>query len=304
MALEQARTAQTAPTEQMERRATDGGRHAGGPRGGAWEPPTWALAALGAAYVLAVAGLVFLPGATLIERLRALDGGICAQLPSHSFFPGGQQLPLCSRNTGIYTGFALGFLTLLGAGRIRVSRLPSRWVALGLLALVGVMGVDGFNSLFLDLGLPHLYQPQNPLRLVTGLGAGVAMVAFIVPVTNSLLWRQDDARSSFRSFGQLAMLLPPLLLAFLAISSQTAWLLYPVAILSSLGLLMALTLVNMVSLVSFTPLMGRFARWRQIFPVFTLCVALAVVELMALFQVKMAVLHALAAQLAPSTPLR
>lgn len=292
MAVEQARQAPVAP------QAASGGR-----RGGAWEPPTWALAALGVAYVLAVAGLVFLPGATFIERLRALDGGICAQLPTHSFFPGGQQLPLCSRNTGIYTGFALGFLTLLGTGRIRASRLPGLWVALGLLGLVGLMAVDGFNSLFLDLGLPHLYQPQNLLRLLTGLGAGVAMVAFIVPVTNGLLWRADDARPSFRSFGQLAMVLPPLLLAFLAVGSQTGWLLYPVAILSTLGLVMALTLVNLVFLVSFTPLMSRFTRWRQVFPVFTICVTLAVIELLALFQVKMVALHALAAQLPPVAPL-
>jgi uncharacterized membrane protein len=293
MALEQARPAPVAA------QPPDGER-----RDGAWEPPTWALIALGVAYVLAVAGLVFLPGATLIERLRALDGGICAQLPTHSFWPGGQQLPLCSRNTGIYTGFALGFLTLLGTGRIRASRLPRLWVALALLGLVGMMGVDGFNSLFLDLRLPHLYEPRNPLRLLTGLGAGVAMVAFVVPVTNSLLWRVDDARPSFRSFGQLAMVLPLLLLAFLAIPSPTAWLLYPVAILSTLGLVMALTLVNLVFLLSFTPLMGRFTRWRQVFPVFSIGVALAVIELLALFQVKMAALHVLATQLAPSTPLR
>lgn len=293
MALEQARQAPAAARVAS-----------GGPRGGAWEPPTWALLALGAAYVLAIAGLVFLPGATLIERLRALDGGICAQLPAHSFFPGGQQLPLCSRNTGIYTGFALGFLTLLGTGRIRASRLPGRWVALALIALVGLMAVDGFNSLFLDLGLPHLYQPQNPLRLLTGLGAGVAMVSFIAPATNSLLWRVDDARPSFRSFGQLAVVAPLLPLAFLAVSSQTGWLLYPIAILSTLGLVMALTLVNLVFLVSLTPLMGRFTRWRQVLPVFSIGVALAVIELLALFQIKMVALHALASQLAPVAPLR
>jgi uncharacterized membrane protein len=292
MALEQAPAS-------VATRASGGGWR----RGGAWEPPVWALAALGAAYVIAVAALIFAPGGTFIERLRALDGGICAQLPSHSFFPGGQQLPLCSRNTGIYTGFALGFLTLLGTGRIRASRLPGKWVALTLLALVGVMGVDGFNSLFLDLGLPHLYQPENLLRLLTGLGAGVAMVAFITPVTNSLFWRVDDERPSFRSFRQLAVVLPLLLLAFLAIGSQTAWLLYPVAILSTLGLVMALTLVNLVFLLSFTPLMGRFSRWGQVFPVFSLGVTLAVIELLLLFQLKMAALAALAAQFAPTAPL-
>lgn len=268
-----------------------------------WEPPTWALLALAAAYVVALAALIFVPGASMLDRLRALDGGICAQIPSHSFYPAGQQLPLCARNTGVYLGFALGFLTLLGTGRLRVSRLPRLPVALFLLGLVGFMGVDGFNSLFLDLGLPHLYQPQNLLRLISGLGTGVAMVAFITPVSNGLLWRHEDARPSFRSFRQLAVVVPLLLLAFLAVGSQTAWLLYPVAILSSVGLLLALTLVNLVFMVSFSPLIGRFARWRQIFPLFTLAVTLAVIELTALFKLKLALLHALALQLPPTSPL-
>lgn len=269
----------------------------------AWEPPTWALLALAVAYVVALAALIFLPGATLIERLRALDGGICAQAPSHSFFPAGQQLPLCARNTGIYLGFALGFLTLLGAGRVRSARLPRLPVALTLLGLIGLMAIDGFNSLFLDLGAPHLYHPQNLLRLVTGLGAGVAMVAFLAPVANGLLWREEDTRPSFNSFGQLAAVVPLLLLAFLAVGSQAAWLLYPIAILSSLGLALAVSLVNLVFLISFSPLIGRFERWRQVFPVFTLALALALLELMALFKLKMAVLHALALQLPPTSPL-
>jgi uncharacterized membrane protein len=268
-----------------------------------WDPPTWALLAFAALYLAALAALIFLPGETLLDRLRALDGGICAQLPGHSFYPAGQQLPLCARNTGVYLGFALGFLTLLGTGRVRASRLP-RWpVALLLVALVGFMAVDGFNSLFLDLGLPHLYQPQNLLRLTTGLGAGVAMVAFITPVANSLLWRAEDLRASFRSFAQLGVVVPLLLLAFLAVGSQTGWLLYPIALLSSVGLALALALVNLVFLLSFSPFIGRFARWRQALPAFTLALTLAVIELTLLFKLKLALLHALAIQLPPTTPL-
>ncbi|HEX8733549.1 MAG TPA: DUF2085 domain-containing protein [Ktedonobacterales bacterium] len=283
MAVEEARTADAGAPIQRGRRV--------------WEPPLWALLALAAAYVVALAALIFLPGATLIERLRALDGGICAQLPTHSFYPAGQQLPLCARNTGIYLGFALAFLTLLAAGRVRAARLPRLPLAVALVALVGLMGVDGFNSLLLDLGAPHLYQPNNLLRLATGLGTGVAMVAFIAPVTNGLLWRVEDARPSFRSFGQAGVTLPLLLLAFLAVGSQVGWLLYPIAILSSLGLLLALTLVNMVFMLCFSPLIGRFERWRQVFPVFSLAVALAVVELVTLFKVKEALLHSLALSL-------
>ncbi len=268
-----------------------------------WEPPLWALLALAALYIVALAALIFLPGDTLLDRLRALDGGICSEIPSHSFFPAGQQLPLCSRNTGIYLGFALGFLTLLGAGRVRAARLPRLRVAALLLALVFVMAVDGLNSLFHDLGAPHLYQPQNVLRLLTGLGAGVAMVSFILPVTNGLLWRQEDARPSFRSFAQLAAMLPLLLLTVLAVASQTAWLLYPIAILSSLGLILALTFVNLVFAICFTPLVGHFERWRQVLPYFTLSVILAVVELAALFKVKLALMQTFALHMPPTAPL-
>lgn len=267
-----------------------------------WEPPTWLLIALGALYLVALAALIFLPNGTLIDRLRALDGGICAQAPSHSFFPAGQQLPLCARNTGIYLGFSLGFFTLLGSGRLLSSRLPRLPVAISLLACVALMGIDGVNSLLNDLGAPHLYHPQNPLRLITGLGAGVAMVAFIMPVANGLLWRWEDARPSFKSFGQLVVVAPLLLVAFLAVSSQVAWLLYPIALVSSFGLVMALTSVNLVFLICFTPFIGRFERWRQVLPVFTLALALAMIELALLFKVKLALLHAFALQLPPTLP--
>src|SRR5690242_3242770 len=146
-----------------------------------WDPPTWALLAFAALYLAALAALIFLPGDTLLDRLRALDGGICAQLPGHSFFPAGEQLPLCARNTGIYLGFATTFIYLAASRRLRVSRLPRTSVMIVLGLAILLMAVDGFNSLFLDLGLPHLYQPANWLRLLTGLGAGTAMAAIIIP---------------------------------------------------------------------------------------------------------------------------
>ncbi|MGH2501560.1 MAG: hypothetical protein ACRDID_03480, partial [Ktedonobacterales bacterium] len=94
-----------------------------------------------------------------------------------------------------------------------------------------------------------------------------------------------------------------LLLAFLAVGSQTGWLLYPIALLSSVGLALALALVNLVFLLSFSPFIGRFARWRQALPAFTLALTLAVIELTLLFKLKLALLHALAIQLPPTTPL-
>ena len=259
-----------------------------------FQPPLWLIIGLVAAYIAALALLAFLPGATLIERLRALDGGICAQAPSHSFWPGGQQLPLCSRNTGIYSGFTATLLVLVVMGRQRASNFPGRWVLVVLGAAVAFMAEDGFNSFFLDLGLPHLYQPHNLLRLFSGLGTGVAMCAIIVPVANTLIWRQDDLRSTFRSLKDLAALLPLLLLIFLAASSPVAFVLYPVALFSSFGLVMALTLVNVVFVLGITNQVGRFDSWRQFFPFFSLAIVMAVLELMALFALKTAALQFLA----------
>jgi len=261
-------------------------------RPAAW-PSDWLLIALGAAYVAAIAALVFLPGATLIERLRALDGGICAQAGTHSFWPGGQQLPLCSRNTGIYVGFAATFCTLLALGRLRAARFPGRRVLAILAVAVLFMAVDGFNSFFLDLGLPHPYQPHNLLRLASGLGTGTAMCAILLPVANMLIWRQEDEQPSFRSPRQLAVMVPVLLLAFLTVASQVPATLYPIAIFSTFGLVTALTLVNMVFLLGLSNRVGRFAAFRQLVPFFTVAVLCAILELMALFALKTSVMHTL-----------
>jgi len=254
-------------------------------------PPDSLLAGLGVAYIGALAALVFLPGGTLLDRLRVLDGGICAQLPSHSFFPGGQQLPLCARNTGIYLGFASTLLVLVVAGRTRVMRLPAVGVAVVLVLAVAMLGVDGFNSFFRDLRLPHLYQPHNLLRLGTGLATGTAMASFLLPVANSLIWRREDDRPAFASFGQLAVMVPVLLIAFLAVASQASWLLYPLALLSTAGLVAALTLINMVFVLGISGRTGRIEGARALLPALTVALILAVVELLALSLLKTSILQ-------------
>jgi len=68
-----------------------------------------------------VVGLAVLARPLLIV-LRFLDSAICAQLPTHELYLGGTPLPLCARDTGIYTGAALAspsvrwFLALLPTG--------------------------------------------------------------------------------------------------------------------------------------------------------------------------------------------
>src|SRR5579885_1939577 len=80
--------------------------------------PLWLVATRALLYLGLLAALVFLPGASLLDRLRWLDSGICAQIPAHSFYPGGERLPLCARNTGIYLGFIVTLIMLYATGRI------------------------------------------------------------------------------------------------------------------------------------------------------------------------------------------
>jgi uncharacterized membrane protein len=227
--------------------------------------------------------MVFWPGATLLERLRALDGGICAQLPTHSFYPDGQRLPLCARNTGIYLGYTIAFILLFVTGRGRAAQFP-RWpMALILGACVAALAIDGFNSLFLDLRLPHLYQPHNLIRLTTGLLTGGAMACFLVPVTNTVLWKHLNDQRSVESWWQLLQLLPILALAFLAVGTQAAIFLYPVAILSSLGVVTALSLINLTVVVAVSGKALTLHTYRQVFPFFSVAFLLAVGELVGLF---------------------
>jgi uncharacterized membrane protein len=265
------------------------------PTPAAFNPPDWLLYGLAGIYLAALAALIFAPGGTLLERLRALDGGICAQLPTHSFYPSGQQLPLCARNTGVYMGFSTTVGALWVTGRLRAARLPALPVAVALGAAVALMGLDGFNSLFLDLRLPHLYQPHNLLRLGTGLGTGTAMAAFLIPITNGLLWRADDTRPSFGGFRQVLVVVPVLLMVFLGVGSQVGWLLYPLALIGSAGLVTALALVNLVLGLAASGHIARYDRVRQIIPAAAIAVALAIVELVALSAFKTWALHALGA---------
>jgi uncharacterized membrane protein len=259
------------------------------------EPPRWLLITLGAVYLVALSVLIFAPGGTIIDRLRALDAGICAQLPTHSFYPGGQRLPLCARNTGIYLGFMLCIAVQFARGRGRAVGLPRGWVAVVLLGGIVLMGIDGFNSLFLDLHLPHLYQPNNFLRLATGLLTGTAMASFLLPVANGVLWREGDERTLYPSLRKLVWMLPVLLLAFLAVASTTAWLLYPIALISTAGVVLALSLINLTFMLAITGKVERFGRAIQAAPIFTLAATLAVGELIGLFFLNHAVLQTIGA---------
>jgi uncharacterized membrane protein len=255
----------------------------------------WLQGCIACFYFALIAGLALFPGGTLIERLRWLDSGICAQLATHSFYPGGVRLPLCARNTGIYLGFLLTLITFYATGRGRAQQLPSWQIILVLGCGVLALGIDGFNSLALDLGLPHLYQPNNLLRLTTGLLTGLTLASLALPIFNQLFWRQYNQQRSIGSWQELLLLLPTLVIGGIICVSQQSIALYPLALLSTAGILSAIGSVNLIAVIAVGKRQETFTRYQELLPFFALAIIFAIIEMIFLAQAKVFLLHALGA---------
>lgn len=256
-------------------------------------PSPWMTGVLALCYLGLLAVLVLLPGASVLDRLRWLDSGICAQLPTHSFYPGGERLPLCARNTGIYLGFIVTLITLYSIGRGRAQQIPPWPIVIVLASGIAALAVDGLNSFALDLGLPHLYQPHNLLRLATGLVTGLGLASLALPILNQLFWRVYNEQRSIPSWHILLFFIPALILCFFAVASQNVLFLYPLALLSTAGFLTALGSVNMIFIIVISRRSETFERFQQIVPFFGLALLFAIGEMLALAQLKLALLQAL-----------
>jgi uncharacterized membrane protein len=179
----------------------------------------------------------------LLDGLHDVGYTVCHQIPSHSFFIAGHQLPLCARCSGIYLGFLVGLLGLALLGRIRASKLPPDRVTALLVGFFLAMGVDGFNSLlgfFPDA--PQIYPPSNLLRLATGMAAGVSLALLLVPMLNQSLWSKPEPVESVFDIQELGGYGVMAAMAIMAVNSTPPELLYPIAILSTLGVFVTLSM--------------------------------------------------------------
>jgi uncharacterized membrane protein len=153
-------------------------------------------------------GFMLSPGSIEGKSLAALHG-LCAQQPTHSFYFGDQRLPFDARMTGIYGGFAATALYMLARGRWRYGNVPSIAVTAILASFILVMGVDGINSTLRDMELWYAYEPQNELRLATGLLTGTALAVFIWMMTAQVAFnsRARVRRSPIAGIRDLGVLL-------------------------------------------------------------------------------------------------
>lgn len=207
-----------------------------------WIIPLAAILALTAWFYIAPPGI--------LGKADAVGYAVCHRIDERSFHVFGRQLPLCARCTGEFNAAALA-LIFQGFVSRRRNKLPSRGILAVLVLFFLAFAVDGSNSYLYLLkqsspgildAIPNPYIPNNTLRLFTGSGMGIALAAVLYPVVQQTVWRESDERPAlgWKSFGILTTII---LIMDLLVLTDSPIVLYPIAILSALGVLGLLTMV-------------------------------------------------------------
>ena len=186
----------------------------------------------------------------LLGKADAIGYAICHRIDERSFQIGERQLPLCARCTGEFyaAGISLLFFALLSPKK---SGMPGWRLGMPLLIFLAAFAIDGTNSFLYLLKqtsggtldqIPNLYVPNNTLRLLTGSGMGIALASILYPAFNQSAWKDADPDRAL-TWKKLGILIVIVLLIDLAVLTENPIVLYPIAILSVLGVLALLVMV-------------------------------------------------------------
>jgi len=186
----------------------------------------------------------------LMGKADAVGYAICHRISERSFHIGDRQLPLCARCTGEFyaAGLTLLFLAITSKKK---SGMPGWGLGAPLLVFLLAFGIDGSNSYLYLLkqtsgdvlsNLPNLYLPNNTLRLFTGSGMGIALASVLFPAFNQSAWKVSDPSPAL-TWKQLGILVGMMLVINLLILTENDLILYPIALLSVLGVLTLLIMV-------------------------------------------------------------
>lgn len=186
----------------------------------------------------------------LLGKADSIGYAVCHRIDERSFQIGDRQLPLCARCTGEFyaAGISLLFFAIVSPKK---SGMPGWKLGAPLLLFLIAFGIDGTNSFLYLLkqtsggaldNIPNLYVPNNTLRLFTGSGMGIALASVLYPAFNQSAWRDEDPGRAL-DWKKLVSLIGIILFIDLAVLTEHPIVLYPIAILSVLGVLALLVIV-------------------------------------------------------------
>ena len=186
----------------------------------------------------------------LLGKADAIGYAICHRIDERSFHIGDRQIPLCARCTGEFyaAGVTLLFLALVSGKK---SGMPGWKLGAPLILFFLAFGIDGSNSYLYLLkqtsqgaldNIPNLYIPNNTLRLFTGSGMGIALASILFPAFNQTTWKDSDPSPAL-DWKKLGMIIGAVFLIDLLVLTESPIVLYPIAIISVLGVLSLLIIV-------------------------------------------------------------
>jgi len=129
--------------------------------------------------------------------------------------------------------------------------MPGWKLGVPLILFLLAFGIDGSNSYLYLLkqtaagafdNISNLYIPNNTLRLFTGSGMGIALASIIFPAFNSSAWKEYDPAPAL-DWKKLVSIIGIVLVIDLLILTEHPAVLYPIAIVSVLGVLSLLIIV-------------------------------------------------------------
>lgn len=201
--------------------------------------------------------------AGLLGKMDAIGYAVCHRIEARSFHLGDRALPLCARCSGMYLGALLGLLYQLPLRRR--SGLPNRKVSFVLLVFLVAFAVDGINSyVHFFPQLPSLYNPSNPLRLLTGSMLGIGLAAVLLPTFRQVAWTKPDPAPVLHSWKQIGVLVGLALGLDLLMLWQNPLIEYPLAILSAMTVPLILTLVYTILLLMAFKQENKARTWRDL----------------------------------------
>jgi uncharacterized membrane protein len=186
----------------------------------------------------------------LLGKADSIGYAVCHRIDVRSFHIGDRQLPLCARCTGEFYAAAITliFLAIVSPKR---SGMPGWKLGIPLMIFLLVFAIDGSNSYLYLLktttggaldGIPNLYIPNNTLRLFTGSFMGIALASILYPAFNQSAWAHPNPERAL-DWKKLGILLGIVVVVDLAILTENPYILFPIAILSVLGVLSLLIIV-------------------------------------------------------------
>jgi len=205
-------------------------------------------------------------------KADAIGYAVCHRISERSFFIGSYQLPLCARCSGMYLGAVTGlvFQSIIGWKRLKIPH----WSILALLAFfVAAFGIDGSNSYLYLLkqispgllpGIPNIYVPNNSLRLLTGSGMGLGMVVMLYPAFNQTVWADGEDKPAIPGWRTFGLLLGIQVVFDLLVLTESPVVLYPLAIISALGVWLLLIIIYSMLWVMIMGQDNRFTKLRQL----------------------------------------